>query len=60
MVGKTLSAKKVAYLSFLLNEKGINVTEIARKIKISRSNVLYRYKNTGINYCKRPSKKVCE
>ena len=56
MVGKTLSAEKVAYLSFLLNEKGINVTEIARKIKISRSSV-YRYKNTGINDCKRPSKK---
>ena len=56
MVGKTLSAEKVAYLSFLLNEKRINVTEIARKLKISRSSV-YRYKNTGINDCKRPSKK---
>ena len=56
MVGKTLSAEKVAYLSFLLNEKRINVTEIARILKISRSSV-YRYKNTGINDCKRPSKK---
>ena len=53
MVGKTLSAEKVAYLSFLLNQKGIKVTEIARKLKISRSSV-YRYKNTGINDCKRP------
>ena len=56
MVGKSLSAEKVAYLSFLLNEKKNNVTEIAKKLNICRSSV-YRYKNAGIKDCKRPKKK---
>ena len=47
MVGKSLSAEKVAYLSFLLNEKKSNVTEIAKNLNICRSSV-YRYKNAGI------------
>ena len=36
MGGKSLSPEKVAYLWLLLNEK-LNVTEIARMLKITRS-----------------------
>ena len=47
MGGKSLSPEKVAYLWLLLNEKKLNVTEIARKLKITRSCV-YKYKKGGI------------
>lgn len=47
MCGKRLSAEKVAYLWLLLNEKQWNITEIARKLNISRSCV-YDYKKRGM------------
>ena len=47
MRGKSLSAERVAYLCLSLNEKQLNVSEIARKLKISRSCV-YKYKKVGI------------
>ena len=47
MGGKSLSPEKVAYLWLLLNDKKLNVTEIARKLKITRSCV-YKYKKRGI------------
>ena len=48
MCGKSLTAERVAYLCLLLNEKELNVSEIARKLKISRSCV-YKYKKLGIS-----------
>ncbi len=47
MGGKSLSPEKVAYLWLLLNENKWNVTEISKKLKISRSCV-YTYKKRGI------------
>lgn len=37
MCGKRLSPDTAAYLLLLLNEKHLKVTEIAKKLKISRS-----------------------
>ena len=47
MGGRSLSPQKVAFLWLLLNEKRLTVTEIARKLKITRSCV-YKYKYRGI------------
>ena len=47
MGGKSLSPEKVAYLWLLLDEKKLNITEIAKKLKITRSCV-YKYKKRGI------------
>ena len=48
MGGKSLSPEKVAYLWLLLNEKKWNVTEISKKLKISRS-CIYTYKKRAIS-----------
>jgi predicted transcriptional regulator len=48
MCGKRLSPEKVAYLWLLLNENKWNVTEISRKLEISRS-CIYKYKKRGIS-----------
>ena len=47
MGGKSLSSEKVAYLWLLLDEKKLNMTEIAKKLKITRSCV-YKYKKRGV------------